>query len=65
MKVLPVLILSLLLLNGCATNTGPLLGIRSEQQLGDRIALASYELLLKNNFADSVKAGQMNKPGGR
>ena len=42
-----------------------LLGIRIEQQLGDRNALASYELLLKNNFADSVEAGQMNKPGGR
>lgn len=42
-----------------------LLGIRIEQQLGDRNAVASYELLLKNNFADSVEAGQLNKPGGR
>ncbi len=42
-----------------------LLGIRIEQQLGDRNAVSSYELLLKNNFPDSVEAGQLNKPTGR
>jgi type IV pilus assembly protein PilF len=42
-----------------------LLGIRIEQQLGDRNAVASYTLLLKNNFSDSVEAGQLDKPGGR
>lgn len=42
-----------------------LLGIKIERQLGDRNAVASYELLLKNNFSDSVEAGQINRPAGR
>lgn len=42
-----------------------LLGIRIEQQLGDRNAVSSYEMLLKNNFGDSVEAGQLNKPAAR
>lgn len=39
-----------------------LLGIKIERELGDRNAVASYELLLKNNFGDSVEAGQLNNP---
>lgn len=42
-----------------------LLGIRIEQQLGDRNAVSSYELMLRNNFGDSVEAGQLNRPAGR
>lgn len=33
------------------------LGIRIERKLGDKNALASYELLLRNKFADSNEAG--------
>lgn len=39
-----------------------LLGIKIERELGDRNAVASYELQLKNNFGDSVEAGQLNSP---
>jgi type IV pilus assembly protein PilF len=39
-----------------------MLGIKIEKELGDRNAVASYELLLKNNFGDSVEAGQLNSP---
>lgn len=42
-----------------------LLGIRIERQLGDRNAVASYELLLKNNFGDSIEASQINSPASR
>jgi len=42
-----------------------LLGIRIEQELGDRNAVASYTMLLKNNFSDSVEAGQLDRPAGR
>lgn len=40
------------------------LGIKIEQQLGDRNAVSSYQMLLKNNFSDSVEAGQINTPTG-
>ena len=36
-----------------------LMGIRAEEQLGDRNALASYRLLLKNNFPDSPQAREL------
>lgn len=42
-----------------------LLGIRIEQQLGDRNAVASYTMLLKNNFSDSIEAGQLDNPDAR
>ncbi|HSH29517.1 MAG TPA: type IV pilus biogenesis/stability protein PilW [Thiohalobacter sp.] len=36
-----------------------LLGIRAEQQLGDRNAEASYRLLLRNNFPESPQAREL------
>lgn len=39
------------------------LGIRIEQQLGDKNALSSYALLLKNNFPDSREAGLLRESG--
>jgi len=39
------------------------LGIRIEQQLGDRDALSSYALLLKNNFPDSEEAKLLQQSG--
>lgn len=39
------------------------LGIQIEQQLGDKDSLASYALLLRNNFPDSPEAGLLNKSG--
>lgn len=36
-----------------------LLGIRAEEQLGDKNAVASYRLLLKNNFPDSPQAREL------
>jgi len=40
------------------------LGIKIEQQLGDHNAVSSYQMLLKNNFGDSVEASKLNKPAG-
>lgn len=39
------------------------LGIQIEQQLGDKNTLASYALLLKNNFPDSREAGLLKESG--
>lgn len=39
------------------------LGIQIEQKLGDKNTLASYALLLKNNFPDSREAGLLNDAG--
>jgi type IV pilus assembly protein PilF len=39
-----------------------LLGIRIERQLGDRNAVSSYEMQLRNNFPDSVELQQINEP---
>lgn len=36
-----------------------MLGIRAEEQLGDRNAVSSYRLLLKNNFPDSPQAREL------
>ncbi|MEX2352748.1 MAG: type IV pilus biogenesis/stability protein PilW [Gammaproteobacteria bacterium] len=38
-----------------------LLGIRVEQQLGDRDAVSSYEMMLKNNFPDSEEIQQLRQ----
>jgi len=38
-----------------------LLGINIERQLGDRNAVSSYEMLLKNNHPDSLEAKQLNQ----
>lgn len=42
-----------------------LLGIRIERELGDKNALASYELLLRNNYPDSVELQQIKEPAER
>jgi len=39
-----------------------MLGIRIERQLGDRNAVSSYEMLLRNNFPDSAEARQIQNP---
>ena len=39
------------------------LGIQIEQQLGDKNTLASYALVLKNNFPDSREAGLLKESG--
>ena len=41
------------------------LGIQIEQKLGDKDAVSSYALLLKNNFPDSQEATQLEKSGVR
>jgi len=42
-----------------------LLGIRIERELGDKNAVASYEMQLKNNFPDSVEVQQLQDPAPR
>jgi type IV pilus assembly protein PilF len=42
-----------------------LLGIRIERQLGDKNAVSSYELLLRNTFPDSAESKQINQPAGQ
>ena len=39
------------------TSTSLWLGIKIERELGDKDALSSYILSLKNNFPDSIEAG--------
>lgn len=39
------------------------LGIRIERELGDKNAVASYELLLRNNFPDSNETRLLNESG--
>jgi type IV pilus assembly protein PilF len=41
-----------------------LLGIRIERQLGDKNAVSSYEMLLRNNHPDSAEAKQINQTAG-
>ena len=38
------------------------LGIKIEMALGDKNAVSSYELMLRNNFPDSVEAKQNPQP---
>jgi type IV pilus assembly protein PilF len=39
------------------------LGIQIEEKLGDKDAVASYSLQLRNNFPDSVQAQKLRNPG--
>jgi type IV pilus assembly protein PilF len=41
------------------------LGVRIEEQLGNKNAVSSYSLLLKNNFPDSSEAGLLEQTGKR
>jgi len=38
-----------------------LLGIKIEKELGDKNAVSSYEILLKNNFPDSIEVQELTK----
>ncbi|MBI2993928.1 MAG: type IV pilus biogenesis/stability protein PilW [Gammaproteobacteria bacterium] len=41
------------------------LGIQIEQQLGDKDAVSSYALLLRNSFPDSEQAGMLRESGAK
>jgi type IV pilus assembly protein PilF len=41
------------------------LGIRIEQELGDKNAVSSYALLLRNNYPDTKEAALLNETGTR
>mgnify|MGYP006175898873 CR=1 FL=1 len=46
------------------TPDGLLLGIKIERQLGDKNAVSSYEMLLRNSFPDSVEVQELRELSG-